>query len=110
MALKDLTRKLMCVVYFVSLLDMVLATSSGNITSFLFAILYLGLLCGIAIIAGCKIGIYFCCKKRSSSVRTRSVNPNQGVVVTVIGLDTRTIITPGNVVQKQHPIEQYSHV
>ncbi|XP_078337361.1 uncharacterized protein LOC111135266 isoform X3 [Crassostrea virginica] len=102
MALKDLTRKLTCVVYFVSLLDMANAHASDDGFSF-FVLIFVGVLCSIAIITGFILGVCLCCKKGS-------VNPNQGVNVTVIGTDTRTIVTSDNTVQEQHPMEQYPHV
>ena len=53
-----------------------------------FVLIFVGVLCSIAIIAGFILGVCLCCKKGS-------VNPNQGVNVTVIGTDTRTIVTSG---------------
>ena len=53
-----------------------------------FVLIFVGVLCSIAIIAGFILGVCLCCKKHS-------VNPNQGVNVTVIGTDTRTIVTSG---------------
>ena len=53
-----------------------------------FVLIFVGVLCSIAIITGFILGVCLCCKKHS-------VNPNQGVNVTVIGTDTRTIVTSG---------------
>nr|XP_022340902.1 uncharacterized protein LOC111135273 [Crassostrea virginica] len=101
MAIKDLTRILTCVVFFASLLDMAHAHSSDSFS--FFVLIFVGVLCSIAIITGFILGVCLCCKKHS-------VNPNQGVNVTVIGADTRTIVTSDNTVQEQHPMEQYPHV
>ena len=48
----------------------------------------LGVLGGIAVIVVFVIGVYFCYNKCS-------LNPTPGIVVTVTGNDTRTIVTSG---------------
>nr|XP_022340895.1 uncharacterized protein LOC111135267 isoform X2 [Crassostrea virginica] len=123
MALKDWTRILTCVVYFASLPDMVHAFQNNNFSLF---IVLLGVLAGFALIVGVTLWVvYFCCQKRSvmnpNEVTTpHHTTPNHttpqhhnttwGVVVTVIGGDIRTIVTSGNAVQEQHPMEQNSNV
>nr|XP_022340901.1 uncharacterized protein LOC111135272 [Crassostrea virginica] len=102
MALKDLIHILYYGVFFALLPDMVRALQPPYEPDISWIVQLLGVLGGIAVIVVFVIGVYFCYNKCS-------LNPTPGIVVTVTGNDTRTIVTSGNTAQEHLPIEQYPY-